>query len=504
VNKIFQTSVPSDKRAFFESRVWTYVFIIILFSFSIFLSFYNLGKQSLNNWDEGIYAEITAGMEKMPSFSMTYFGADWLQKPFLGFWLHSAGVDLFGLNNFGLRAMSSLFFVGSVLLFYYLLKKFYSKTLSFLISLAFLVCPLFYSVHMIRTADLDVYFLFFTILSFFLYVLSWEKTGLFWLSGLSAGLAFMTRGYSAVLIVLVIGLHYLWLRRSEQGRKLRFLNFFVTFLIIILPWHIYAFIAHHSEFINNYLGYHFWGRITIPLEGHVGDAWFYISYLSNRLFIFIMVFLGAALFVPIKFVRQFKNEDLLWILWFWIFFLSLQVMQTKITWYIAALIPSLFCLLASLSDYLALKAKENVIRFNVVALLLFICYFISFFIYSFDYVWRPIILPVDTFGAYLERRSSEPDAILVLSKLDDLQGPAAKFQWSRIGKYNVIWLKEANEIPTYLKDDTNFVILTDGGSYQELKGILPKNRAYSIKLLDYFEDAWGANGVPVILDSAAR
>jgi len=46
--------------------------------------------------------------------------------------------------------------------------------------------------------------------------------------------------------------------------------------------------------------------------------------------------------------------------------------------------------------------------------------------------------------------------------------------------------------------------LTDGGSYQELKGILPKNRAYSIKLLDYFEDAWGANGVPVILDSAAR
>lgn len=484
-----------------KSKLWDYLFSLILLLSSSFLAFYKLGKSSLTNWDEGIYANVVAEMGKFPNIITTCLGKVSLEKPPFGFWLHYLGTSLFGLNNFGLRAPSSLFFVASVLILYFFLKKFYSNILSFIISFSFLICPLFYFQHFIRTADLDMYFLFFTILSFYFYVSSWKKPQLIWLSGLMTGIAFMTRGYVALLILLVISCHWLWLRRREYGKKIKPLDYIFPFLLIVLPWHIYAFVFYRPEFINSYLGYHFWLRITTPLEGHNGGGLYYFSYGLKRLSVFIWLFLVAIIYSTVRFFKTKRDEDLLWILWFWLFILPLQLMETRIRWYIIGLIPSLFFLLAAVVNALLNRFKKNNIILITLFSLLFIGYFSLFLQNSIDYVLKPAILPIDILTNYLDNRPTKPDKILVYSYLEDFSGFAVDFQWIKIDKYEITWLKNASDFQQNISNNINFVLLTDSESYQEINEYMPYENSYNVINYEYSKNGWGSVYKPVMIDS---
>lgn len=470
-------------------------FIFLLAFFAGFLAFYGLGRSSLDDWDECVYASVTAGMGSVASLSGTYAGGVWLDKPICGIWLHRLGADLFGLNNFGLRSMSSLAFTGAVLLLYLLLKRFYSPLTAFLTAAAFAVCPIFYGPHMARTANLDMYFLFFTVLAFYFYALSWERPRLFWAAGLAAGAAFMTRGYIAALIPLVVWLHWLFTRRGK-GAALKFSHFTAAFLLAVLPWHIYSFVLYHDRFLDYYLGYQMWERVAKPIETHGGGGWYYYSYAFSRFSYFFYLFLAAAAYAQVRLFRELRREDLLWTIWFWVFFLALQLTGTKLYWYMTGLIPALFCFIPAALRPLNTGSRTA----RAAAATLALAYFAIFSAGAVKYIRRVITLPTETVLDYISRRGARPDTILTYPALGRFTGPGAQYHWIDLSGYRVDRLEKASDLAGYCARHDNFILVTDGENYRGLQAVPgATGRAVTIGPLRY-HDGWGNPGSAFILD----
>jgi 4-amino-4-deoxy-L-arabinose transferase-like glycosyltransferase len=438
-----------------------------------------------------------------PSLTLipTYNYQIWLEKPVFGFWIHWLSTQVFGLNNFGLRAFSSLFLVASIFVFFLILKKFYSLKTSFLTSLAFALCPLIFFTHFIRSADFDTYFLFFTLLSIWIYIISWEKPKLFWMIGLSLGLGMMVRGYIIFLIIAVIISHLIITNKYKKIRLRNIIYALCVFLIITLPWHIYAFWLHPQIFIDDYLGYHFFARITSVLDNHRGSNFYYLKYLFGRLNIFFLFFIASFVYVLKKVFRDYNPIDMLWLFWLLIIVISLQIMQTKIIWYIFAALPAMFCLIASTIEDLLKRQFVRKKIFIYFGIAISMAYFYFSFFTAFSYVLSPSKLPIDSLDDYLATQKIKPEIIIIYSNFGTLNGPSFNFQLSKLQNYSIVKYYNSSEIFSNLFDSSKKIIFTDIISYRQL--IIEYPDLFSQwqvgPVLNYSCDDWNTCIIPIIM-----
>ncbi len=441
-------------------------FSLILIFLASFFAFYNLQKSSLSNWDEGLYAQIMSEFIQSPSLLSSVSGQIWLDKPPVGFWIQSLGMIMFGENNFGIRFVGSIFFVASILVFYHLIKKIYSPITALVASLAFLLCGALYHSHMIRTGDLEQIYLFFTLLGFWLYVESWKKQNVLWAVGLATGFAFMTRGYIAILNLGIIILHILITKKYIPFGWKRLCIMIGTFAAIVVPWHLYAYIAAPERFVSTYLEYQTISRVTNAIEGHKELPSFYISSLSQQLgWVIMPFFLGAIIYLIIRIKKYKTDEDILWLLWITVFSLALQLMSTKIYWYLIAVLPALYCMSIPLCRYLF-----NQKTWGKAATTLAIGIYIAFAFHgALAYITKPVILPLDAFNNFIVegKLTKEP---LTVFHFDDLIGPALNYQWRRVNKYDLTIATNA-DIVSFLRDNRYKIFITNiaGAEYMAAK-----------------------------------
>ena len=443
--------------SFFQhKKIINWIFITVLILCACYISFWRLGYTSLNNWDEGMYMNITHELLVSPHIIPTLNHFSWLDKPPLGFWLHACGILLFGENNFGLRFMGGLFFVLSIVLFYFLVKKFYNQQAAFLVSLSLLVSPIWYGNHMIRTGDLEEYFLFFTILNFYVYVLSWSKPRFFWLVGLVGGLSFMTRGYIAVLPIAGIGIHMLCFKKKIFFDRKQILLSALSFFAIVFPWHLYAIIQNYHQFIGTYLNYQFIGRLSGPLEGHRGGPWFYVSFIFFEYQYFTVFILASVNWLLWRIYKNNKIFDSLILIWLAVFFVPLQLMPTKIIWYVVAAVPALHLTVLFLFEDIYRKALGVIGRRISLVVLSGVCLLIfGYFGYNaYVYINSKQILPVDHLTRYLISTNQENAQVGVFG-VDTFLGPATDFQWKVKNNFNVSVVTSSEMIKKF------DIILTD-------------------------------------------
>ena len=125
-------------------------------------------------------------------------GSEFVVHPPLGKWLIGIGIKLFGNNEFGWRSSSALFGSASVLLIYLIAKRlFKSEFLALTAALLMAVDGL--SLVMSRVALLDIFLMFFILLTF--YFLLKEN---YWLSGMAIGLGVSTKWSAAFLIPILL------------------------------------------------------------------------------------------------------------------------------------------------------------------------------------------------------------------------------------------------------------------------------------------------------------
>jgi dolichyl-phosphate-mannose--protein O-mannosyl transferase len=125
-------------------------------------------------------------------------GSEFVVHPPFGKWLISIGIRLFGNNEFGWRSSSALFGSASVLLIYLIAKRLF-KSEFLALSAALLMAVDGLSLVMSRVALLDIFLMFFILLTF--YFLLKEN---YWLSGMAIGLGLSTKWSAAFLIPVLL------------------------------------------------------------------------------------------------------------------------------------------------------------------------------------------------------------------------------------------------------------------------------------------------------------
>ena len=366
--------------------------LLLLLLVSVFVMFYRLGEAPLNDWDEGIYANISAEMVQSGDWlHMTLMGQPWLEKPLLPFWLNAVSFKLFGFTEFAARFFPALAGIGCVLLLYGIGRRLFSWYVGFWAALLFSLSPLFLDYHMARSGDHDVLFLFWLLASTYAFVRSWHKGAERWLilSGVAAGFAIFTRGTLGIFAIIIPLLTHALLKFKARLRRTpldyhyrwyHWTGFALATLIIGGWWHVFAYLVYREQFIAVYIKEQFFSRITGPLQGHAGPWWFYARYLWNTepfvtaaaalMSLFWIVRYSIAFVAPARAKKiRFTAAIILLMVWVASFAFVISFMQTKLSWYVLGMVPALYLIAASALKHTGVPRAFATI--GVVALLVF-------------------------------------------------------------------------------------------------------------------------------------
>ncbi|WLG53567.1 lipid IV(A) 4-amino-4-deoxy-L-arabinosyltransferase [Pseudomonas sp. FP1742] len=251
-----------------------------------FVVFYLLPLMSHGLWipDETRYGQISQEMLLSGNWISPHFmGIRYFEKPIAGYWMIAIGQAVFGDNLFGVRIASALSTGLSIWLTYLIARRLWGDPRK---SAA---CALLYmSFGLIAGqagyANLDPQFTLWVNLSL---VALWfaidshsprGKLGAWALLGVACGMGFMTKGFLAWLLPVLIALPYMiWQRRL--GELLRYGPLAVVVATVVcLPW---VLAIHHQE--PDFWRFFFWHEHIRRFAGedaqHARPWWFYLPLL---------------------------------------------------------------------------------------------------------------------------------------------------------------------------------------------------------------------------------
>jgi 4-amino-4-deoxy-L-arabinose transferase len=273
-----------------------------------FVAFYLLPLMFHGLWipDETRYGQISQEMRLTGDWIAPHFmGIRYFEKPIAGYWMIAIGQAVFGDNLFGVRIASAVSTGLSVWLAYLLAGRIWNDPRKSA------VCALFYmSFGLIAGqagyANLDPQFTLWANLSL---VALWfaiegqssrSKTAAWALLGFSCGMGFMTKGFLAGLLPVLVALPYmLWQRRFFELVRYGMLTVLVATLVC-LPW---ALAIHHQE--PDFWNFFFWNehirRFAAENAQHARPWWFYLPLL-------VASSLPWAALLPVTFIKAWKQK----------------------------------------------------------------------------------------------------------------------------------------------------------------------------------------------------
>ncbi len=385
----------------------------IIFSIVIFLSalliFTGLGTNHLIPWDEAIYAKVAKNMVTRNEFVIPYwdnFFTAWFEKPPLYMWMMSGLMKILGFNSWSARIPSATFGFLTIILVYLIAKKFFNKTTAFISSLALMTTIqfLYYS----RASMLDVTATFFITLAIYTY---WQAKNnqkiLFWLlSGVSTGLAVMTKGFVGLLPFLVICLYEIYLilvykQKINRSIVLNFILMFISFSIIALPWHLVMYKMFGKSFINKYFLYHVWDRATSAIEDKGNPFFWYIVVLKVSMRTWFVVLMAAF---PFSLFNAYKKDKkfVFMSIWATSIFLFFSVAKSKLVWYITPIYPVLVLMVGVFVERFLDLFMGKIKIFNSKTFKFLSMYFVLVFSLFYLFLHRNMVYTSDLNGPQAE------------------------------------------------------------------------------------------------------
>ncbi|MGI9170908.1 MAG: dolichyl-phosphate-mannose--protein mannosyltransferase [Candidatus Nanopelagicus sp.] len=209
------------------SRLRQYAPISLIIGFALSLRLWRLNQPAGYIFDEIYYAKnanslITHGVELNEQLK-----AEFVVHPPIGKWLIGIGIKFFGNNEYGWRVAAALIGTATVILIYLIAQRLFNST--FLSNTAAALMS-FDGLHLVmsRVALLDIFLMFFILLTFYLIL-----ANQLWFSGVAIGLAGATKWSGFFLIPLLILLTI----DFKSAKILVYLKRIVQF--VILPSFIY-------------------------------------------------------------------------------------------------------------------------------------------------------------------------------------------------------------------------------------------------------------------------
>ncbi len=324
----------------FSSSKHTSQDLLFLLPLSLFVFLFRLGSGSLASWDEAIYASVAKEIVLSGDWlRLTLNGDLWFDKPPLVFWITALFYKIFGIHEFSARLFSALCGAGTVLVTYFLGRQLLNRWTGFIGALILLT-----SAHFIRFSRfgmMDAPLTFFMTLAFYFFWLGQNKNRYLIFSGVSIGLAVMTKGFAAFLVFPVIWVYCLSARRLEiLGRSSYWVGVIVA-VLIALPWHLYELWAHEAFFMKDVVIRHLFDRTTTVLDGHAGNLYFYLRVLVNKFHPWILIGIFSAPYFLFKAIKDREEEFIFLSVWMFLIFAIITLVRTKLAWYLLPVYPAL-------------------------------------------------------------------------------------------------------------------------------------------------------------------
>lgn len=234
--------------------------------------------------DETRYAQISQEMLLTGKWAAPHFmGIRYFEKPAAGYWMIALGQAMFGQNLFGVRFASALSTGLSILLVYLVARRLWNDPRKSLVST--LLYMSFVSVAALGGyANLDPQFTFWVNLTgvalWFCFDSRTRKgrLGAWALLGFACGMGFMTKGFLAWMLPVLIALPYaLWQKRLRELLGYGLVAVLVA-VAVSLPW---ALAVHLQE--PDFWHFFFWHEHIQRFAGedaqHAEPFWYYLPLL---------------------------------------------------------------------------------------------------------------------------------------------------------------------------------------------------------------------------------
>jgi 4-amino-4-deoxy-L-arabinose transferase-like glycosyltransferase len=328
------------------------VLAVAVLALAAFNLTFRLGSESVNEWDESLYAISAWEMGSTGNLvATTFLGAiDYYNtKPPLNVWLIALSFKAFGISLVSLRLVSVISAWLTIAVLIDWSRRSFGPAVALFAGVVLATTFGFVYVHSGRSADTDA---FFTLLILLTVVTLWTEQRhpwrRLWLGPLTAAV-FLLRG-TAVLMPLAIILA-VWSGRKRLHR-FPWLATAAAALLFIVPvgaWAIARWRFDGWRFFDLMVNYDFVARSLTVIEEHPGGPLYYLNILQKHHYDWLLAGVAALLLSPVpwrqlreRFLPFWHGDDGLGVLlgsWAGVTLLVPTVMRTKLPWYLNPFYP---------------------------------------------------------------------------------------------------------------------------------------------------------------------
>lgn len=339
----------------------------ILLISSTLVFFLHLGRNSLIEYDEGIYALVSKRMFESGEMATLQWRKDlpWFDKGPLYFWLTAPLLKIWGYEALPIRFWSALLGLATVVCLYLIGRRLVDRWTGLLA--AIILSSTVGFVYYARLGMLDVPNAFFNTVSVLLMMESRRrKIWIYWAAGV-LGLGFLNRGllvFLGPIAYLVYLLTTGWRPRLSRGLTVSM----IIFLAVVLPWHLTMVIRHGTDFLSTYFGHQMFSRFFNVIEGKGAPFFWYLTVVRTH---FRVWTIPLILSLPLIVYRLFRGDCVIRLISIWVI-LTIAVFslaQSKLIWYIMPIYPPLALLVAYCLRMVLGKLKRGV-GFSVILTLM--------------------------------------------------------------------------------------------------------------------------------------
>jgi 4-amino-4-deoxy-L-arabinose transferase-like glycosyltransferase len=318
-------------------------YLLILFALCTVLYFIGLAVPSLTDPDDTFYGETAKEMTVQGSvLTPLIFEQPNFEKPPLYLWLVMVSYKLFGVNALTSRLVSAAFGILSVLGTFHFLRKVLSDQTAFLAAIMLASAAWWIGLtHVVLTDMVFSTLIAFAMYSFYLWFKLQKRSHLL-LFGLFTGLATMAKTPLGLVLPLLCAIVFLIVSGNRQLiRSLLVSRWWLLFLVIVLPWYLYASIKYGNAFLWEYFVNCHWNRLLHAEHHQFNTLYFYLGVLFVGLIPWTcyLPVIGAA-------YKRLRSEHLFAICWLVVMYVIFNVAQSKLSTYISPVFPSVAMLVA--------------------------------------------------------------------------------------------------------------------------------------------------------------
>jgi 4-amino-4-deoxy-L-arabinose transferase-like glycosyltransferase len=311
------------------------VFLIALSAGFIFIPF--IGNCNLFDWDEVNFAECAREMVVSKNYSQVQinYRPFWEKPPFF-IWLQAAAMNIFGINEFAARLPNAICGIFTLVSLFIIGNKFHSQKFGivWVLMYAATILPHLY----FKSGIIDPWFNLFIFLSIYNCILfinniygKREALNAL-LAGIFLGLAVITKGPAAIVIVGLTLLAYLfWNKKVNYLVSKNFLLFVFSSIISSGAWFLIETLRGNSAIVIEFINYQI--RLLQTEDSSHGGPFIYhfvvlILGCFPVSFIFLLSFKKYSNITPFQ-----KNFKKIMSFLFWIVLLLFSIVKTKIVHY---------------------------------------------------------------------------------------------------------------------------------------------------------------------------